>query len=256
MFGGDGPKPSPDAFHPSHDIPDERLKRLQEDARYLYESTSLSIACGEMIDDLQLQPGGTQAWWMRMVEEPDACHEFLSKACDAAISQLKQLHDAVGGYCDLLAIAHDLGDSRGVTIGPRLWRQIYKPHYARLYSEWHKITSMKVSMHTCGAVSDILGDLIECGVDVYNPVQASARNMDLSVLKERFGDKLIFWGGVYDAVLNPPETPEDEVYATTRRNIETLSAGGGYMLAGVHNLPGDIPEHHLRALLQAWRDAR
>lgn len=247
--------PSPDGFSPSHELPEGLLTGLQQQARFLYETTGYAIACGEMIHDLQLQPGGHVSWWMRMVEEPQACHEFLGKACDAALAHIKQLDQAIGQYCDILGIAHDLGDSRGVTIGPDLWREIYLPHYRRLFTEWHSLTDMKVNLHTCGAVSEILGDLIDCGVDIYNPVQISARGMDPSGLKKRFGDKVIFYGGVYDAVLQMPLSA-DEVYEQVTSNIRTFSRGGGYLFAGVHNLPGDIPEDHLQALLSAWRDCR
>lgn len=248
--------PSPDDFTPSHSLPDPLLERLAEDSAWLYRNTEYCIACGEMIRDLQLQPGGTQSWWMRMVSEPEACHEFLGKAVDAALSQLRQLDDAIGAYCSILGIAHDMGDTRGITIGPDLWRKIYKPHYKRLFTEWHGITRMKVNLHTCGAMASILDDLIECGVDIYNPVQTSARGMDPTSLKERFGDRLIFYGGVFDAVSLPATTPPEAVYDAVRSNLRTLSRNGGYLFAGVHNLPGDMPETHLDAMLQAYRDCR
>ena len=137
-----------------------------------------------------------------------------------------------------------------------MWRRIYKPHYKRLFTEWHKITGMKVNLHTCGSMIDILDDLIECGVDIYNPVQISANGMDPSILKRRFGDRLTFYGGVFDAVKLPTSSPADEVYEAVKENIRSLSRGGGYIFAGVHNLPGDIPESHLRAMLEAYRDCK
>jgi uroporphyrinogen decarboxylase len=193
---------------------------------------------------------------MRMATDPDACHAFLDKAVDAALAQLKQLDQAVGKYCCMLAIADDIGDTRGVTIGPDMWRQIYKPHYKRLFTEWHKITDMKVNLHCCGAVSEILDDFVDCGVDIFNPVQISGNNMEPAKLKERVGDKLIFYGGVADAVLMKPQMTEDEVYEQVKANIEAFSKGGGYIFAGVHNLPGDLPESHLRAMMEAYRDMR
>lgn len=148
------------------------------------------------------------------------------------------------------------GDTRGITIGPEMWRRIYKPHYKRLFTEWHRITKMKVNLHTCGAMSDILGDLVECGVDIYNPVQISANNMAPEILEARFGKKLIFYGGVYDAVKYGGEASADAVYDAVKANIRTFSAGGGYIFAGVHNLPPDMPEAHLKAMLAAYRDCR
>lgn len=248
--------PSPADFKPSHELPARLLERLAQDAQWLHETTDLCIVCGETIRDLQLRPGGTQSWWMRMVAEPEACHEFLGKAVDAALAQLKQLHQAVGKYCAVLLIADDMGDTRGITIGPELWRKIYKPHYKRLFTEWHKITSMKINLHTCGSMIDILPDLVECGVDIYNPVQISANNMDPAVLKERFGDRLVFYGGSFDAVKLPTDTAPDAVYEQVKANIRTFSRNGGYIFAGVHNLPGDLPEGHLQAMLAAYRDCR
>jgi len=252
----DAKPPSPDGFRPSHELPETLLRRLEEDARFLYDETEYSIACGEMIHDLQLKPGGVQNWWMRMIEEPDACHEFLGKACDAGIAHLKQLNQAVGKYCDILMIADDMGDVRGVTVGPDLWREVYKPHYKRLFTHWHNITGMKVSLHCCGSVSDILGDLAECGVDIFNPVQISANRMTPERLKSDFGDRLIFYGGCFDTVQCPPATPDNVVYENIRKNMEILGKGGGYIFAGVHNLPGDTPESHLRAMFKAYRDCR
>jgi len=250
------PPPSPDNFNPSHELPEILLRRLEEDAVWLYENTDYSISCGEIIHDLQLAPGGIQSWWMRMVEEPEACHEFLGKACDAGIAHLKQLDQAVGKYCDMLLIAHDIGDVRGVTVGPHIWREIYKSHYARLFSQWHKITDMKISLHCCGSVVDILGDLMDCGLDIFNPTQISAEGMAPEKLKANFGHDLIFYGGCFDAVLYPPTTPDEVVYESVKRNIEIFSKGGGYLFAGVHNLPGDTPESHLRAMFEAYKDCR
>jgi uroporphyrinogen decarboxylase len=246
--------PSPQDFQPLHEIPEAQLRRLEEDAKWLYENTDLAIFCGETIQDLQYHPGGLQSWWMQMVAEPEACHDFLGRAVEAGLAQLRQLEQAVGKYCDVLLIADDMGNTRGVTVGPDLWRKIYKPHYKRLFTEWHKITRMKVSLHSCGAISEILGDLIECGVDIYNPVQISANEMNPKVLKEKFGDKIIFYGGVYDAVLLDRESSDEAVYEAVKANIRTFSRGGGYLFAGVHNLPPDTTEGHLRAILRAYQD--
>jgi len=248
--------PSPEDYNPPHDLPEDLLRRLAEDAQWLHDNTDFAIVCGEMVQYLQYQPGGTQSWWMRMVSEPEACHAFLEKAVDASLAQIRQLDDAVGRYCVSLMIADDMGDTRGITIGPDLWRRIYKPHYKRLFTEWHRITEMKVSLHSCGSMVDILDDLIECGLDIYNPVQTSACNMNPAVLKERFGNRIIFYGGVFDAVSLPTATACDVVYETVKANIKALSRNGGYIFAGVHNLPGDLPESHLDAMLAAYRDCR
>ena len=232
------------------------LRSLENAAKRLFEETELSICLGESITDLQIAPGGMVGSMVLMMEEPDVMRALLDKCADAALKQIKLLNEAVGKYVDILSIAHDLGDNRGVTIGAELWRDIYKDAYSKLFRGWRKITDMKVNLHSCGSIDAILGDLIECGVEVINPVQTSAKNMSPESLKARFGKDVVFWGGAYDAQLIPVESSYGEVYNTVYRNIKLLGEGGNYIFSGVHNLPATLPAHHLRAMIDAYRDAR
>ena len=111
---------------------------------------------------------------------------------------------------------------------------------------------MKINLHSCGAVSTILEDLIECGVDIFNPVQTSANGMSPEVLKEQFGDRIVFFGGAYDAQLLPHTLSYSEVFSAVSNNLKILGNGGGYIFAGVHNLPADMPEHHIKAMMDAY----
>ena len=248
--------PDPDDFHPCDTVDEEKLRSLERAAKRLYEETDLCICVGESIRDLQYAPGGMVGSMMLMLEEPDVMRALLDKCADAALRHIEQLEQAVGKYADILSIAHDFGDNRGVTIGAPLWRKIYKPAYQKLFDGWHKRTDMKINLHSCGGIRDIMGDLIECGVDLLNPVQTSAAGMEPTGLKADFGKDVIFWGGAYDAQLIPNGADYDEVYRTVCRNMEILKAGGNFIFAGVHNLPADLPEHHIRAMLDAYRDTR
>ena len=248
--------PSPDDFNPSHDVPEDVLRQLETTAQWLYETTDYSIVVGETIGDLQAKPGGLQAWWMQMVVEPDFCHALLEKMVDASLAQLRQVHDAIGKYCDAMIFADDIGDTRGVTCGPDLWRAIYKPHYSRLWRQWKTITNMTSMLHCCGSVVDIMGDFVDCGLGVFNPIQVSARGMEAESLAEQFGQDLIFYGGALDAVLTPPWASAEEVYEQAKRVISAFASKGRYIFAGVHNLPPDTPAEHLEAILRAYRDVR
>jgi uroporphyrinogen decarboxylase len=134
-------------------------------------------------------PGGRLQAMILMVENPDLMRAYLEKALDASLKQIVLLDQAVGKYVDILNIPQDFGDNRGVMIGEGLWRDLYKPYYYKLLQGWHERTSMKSNLHSCGSIEKILGDLIECGLDIYNPVQISAFNMAPESLKERFGKK-------------------------------------------------------------------
>ena len=248
--------PDPDDYHPWDTISDEMLRHLEEQAKRLYEETDLSICLGESVTDLQIQPGGMIGAMILMVEEPDVMQAFLAKSMEASLKQIALLEQAVGKYVDILSIAHDFGDNRGVTIGTDLWRKIYKPYYKQYFQGWKSITDMKINLHSCGSIASIMGDLIECGVQVVNPIQTSAADMDAASLKARFGDDVIFWGGAYDAQLIARSDTYEEVYRKVFDNMKTLGAGGNYIFGGVHNLPGDLPEAHLKAMIDAYRDAR
>lgn len=244
----------PGKFNPSHDIPYEVLKETEKSARWLHDNTDYAICVGESIRDLQVKVGGIEQWWMRLIDSKDGVHEYLGKACEAGIAQLKLVDQAVGKYGEMMMIADDIGDIRGVTIGPDLWREIYKPHYKKLFTEWHDHSSLKISMHSCGSIADILDDLIECGLDIINPVQISAAGMGPSELMQQYADRIIFYGGCYDSVKFPKTMDEEAVYQGVTDNLHILAHNNNYIFAGVHNLPGDMPEHHIRGFLQAYWD--
>ena len=248
--------PDPDDFHPCDTLPDDMLRNLENAALQFYEETDFSLCLGESITDLQYAPGGMIGSMVLMMEEPDVMRALLQKCVDAALKQIRLLDQAVGKYVDILSVAHDFGDNRGVTIGDNLWREIYKPYYKQFFEGWRSITDMKVNLHSCGSITSILGDLIECGVQIVNPVQTSAADMKVGSLKERFGNDVIFWGGAYDAQIIDPSTPYESVYQTVYNNIKTLGNGGNYIFAGVHNLPATMPESHLKAMIDAYRAAR
>ena len=248
--------PDPDKYAPPHSLPEDKLRHLEEQAKRLYNETELSICVGETICDLQVSPGGMVNTMLLMLEEPDVMKELLERSLNAGLSQLKELEQAVGKYADVLSIAHDFGDNRGVTVGEVTWREIYKPFYKRLFDGWHSITNMKINLHSCGSISAILDDLIECGADIINPIQTSAANMEAEEVKKRFGERIILWGGAYDAQLLPHTMTYDEVYKAVYGNIKTLGRNGGYIFSGVHNLPADMPMHHVKAMMDAYFDAR
>jgi len=246
--------PSPDHYNPGHDLNDELLRNLEDSAKFLYDETDLSICLGETVTDLQIQPGGMVKYMILIKERPDIMREFLNKSVNSALSQLKQLDQAVGKYVDILSVAHDIGDNRDVLIGGDLWREIYKKPYSDFFQGWKKITGMKINFHTCGSVYSILDDLIDCGVDIINPVQISAKNMSAEKIKSDFGDRIIFWGGAYDAQMVSQNDSYDEVYKKVAGNINILKQNGGFIFSGVHNLPPDMPKEHVRAMLDAWDD--
>lgn len=248
--------PDPDDYKPCDTFDEKALRKLEDTAKRLYEETDFSLSIGEGVTNLQVQPGGFVGHMILMMEEPDIMREILDKFVDAALKQLKLLDQAVGKYVDLVSMVQDIGDNRGVTIGTQLWREVYKPAYKKLFQGWRNITDMKCNFHSCGSIASIMDDLVECGLQVLNPVQTSAADMSLPFLKERYGKDVVFWGGAYDAQTIQTTASYEEVYQEVYKNNRILAEGGNYIFSGVHNLPANIPEHHLKAILDAYKDTR
>jgi uroporphyrinogen decarboxylase len=247
--------PDPADYNPPDSYTDEFLRDLEETAKKYYEETELSLCLGDTVTGLMYYPGGRLQAMILMVENPDLMKTYLEKSLEASLKQLMLLEQAVGKYVDILSTAQDFGDNRGVMIGEDLWRDIYKPYYYKFFHGWHECTGMKINLHSCGSIEKILGDLIECGLDIYNPVQISAFNMAPQNLKKRFGKDLVFWGGDYDSQMMKTRTA-GEVYDHVRQNINVFKEGGGHIFSGVHNLPADMSREHLEAMLKAWKDNR
>jgi uroporphyrinogen decarboxylase len=127
-----------------------------------------------------------------------------------------------------------------------------KPHHRRM-TETARRHGKKILWHSCGAVYQFIPDLIEIGVDALNPVQVSAAHMDTKGLKREFGRDLAFWGGVDTGKVLPLGTPA-EVREEVKRRIEDLAAGGGYILAAVHNIQADVPPENVVAMFDAARE--
>jgi uroporphyrinogen decarboxylase len=147
--------------------------------------------------------------------------------------------------------ADDFGTQNGMMISPSMFRRIFKPRLAALVRELRAVNADVVVMyHSDGAVAPILGDLIEIGVDVFNPVQPNVPGHEPSALKAAFGGQLSFWGAIDQQYLLPRGTAE-EIDRGVASVIHALGAGGGYMCAPAHILQADTPVENVEAFIAA-----
>lgn len=162
--------------------------------------------------------------------------------------------DAVGPYVDVVMVGDDLAGQDGPLLAPETYRRIVKPRQAKLYELIHSRTEAKLWYHSCGAIRDLVPDLIEIGVEVINPVQVSAPGMDTAELKREFGRDLAFWGGGCDTQHVLPRGTPDEVRAEVGRRMGDLAPGGGFIFAAVHNIQPDVPPENIVAMYEAARE--
>jgi uroporphyrinogen decarboxylase len=160
------------------------------------------------------------------------------------------VEEAVKYDIDGVHFGDDWGSQRGLLMGPKLWERFLKPRLARQYGA-AKAAGKTVSIHSCGKVQELFPQLIEIGLDCFNPFQPEV--MDPYEMKRLYGDRLSFWGGVSTQRLLPYGTPE-EVRAEVRRLIREVGRNGGYILAPAHAIPGDAKPENIMALIQTVND--
>lgn len=163
--------------------------------------------------------------------------------CGIAELALKE----VGDLIDAVSTADDLGVQNQSFMSADLYRSMVKPHHARFMETVHKHTNAPLILHSDGSVYELLPDIIDCGVQVLNPVQVSAGGMDPGRLKNEFGKDLAFWGGIDTQHVLPFGTASD-VEKEVRNRISDLGRGGGYVLASVHNIQAEVPPENIVAM--------
>ncbi|MFX0000915.1 MAG: uroporphyrinogen decarboxylase family protein, partial [Candidatus Hermodarchaeota archaeon] len=145
----------------------------------------------------------------------------------------------------------NLGENKGPSISPKIFREIFKPRITEVCNYIKKNSSMKILYHADGSIVPLIPDLIDTGIDILNPVQINARDMDPKFLKENFGDEIAFWGGVVDIrnVINRKK-PE-EVKKHVLELLDVFFLGGGYVWSTIHNILPDVPPQNIVAAFEA-----
>lgn len=195
-----------------------------------------------------LGSGDFSAWMCTLATEPEYVAALYEKLTEAWLENLRRFTDAVGDRVQVLQFNDDLGTQDAPFLSVRMFRERIMPFYKRGLDWVHEHTRMKVFMHNDGAIFNFVPTLIEMGVDILNPVQTTAKGMDPAKLKAQFGDRLTFWGAACDCQRTLPFGTPDEVARQVEETIRMLAPGGGYVLAGVHNIQAAVPPENVIAL--------
>ena len=226
---------------------------LREGARSLRRDSSRAIIGlfgGNLHECAQFLYRNDQALMM-LAAEPERMHRFLDRLVELHLARLERYLDAVGDFIDVIVFGDDLGMQTGPQISPQMYREFYKPKHALMWNRAKELADVKVMLHCCGGVRELLPDLIDAGLDAINPVQINCRGMDAAELKAEFGKDITFWGGGCDTrdVL-PGGTPED-VAAHVREQVGIMAPGGGFVFQQVHNILADVPPENVVAMFDA-----
>ncbi len=169
------------------------------------------------------------------------CAEFSLRLSEAACERFE---------LDWLWAGDDVGGQTGMMLSPETWREMIKPQLKRLL-DLAKSEHIYAAFHSCGAIRPIIGDLVDIGLEVLNPIQCNCTGMEPLELKKEFGNDLAFMGGVDTQYLLPNGT-SDQVYKKTVQLIDGMTAdGGGYILAASHTIPPETPDENIFAMYEA-----
>lgn len=243
------------------EVTDEELDFLEVQAKELYYNTdkALLLHVGGAVFEQGQQDFGFEDFYYNLAAEPEMVHYWAERLTDAYCVMLDRILDRVGDYIDLAWFGgDDLGTQIGTQLSVDMYRRMIKPYHEKIYQFVHKKTpDVKVGLHCCGAIKDLIPDLIEAGVDVLNPIQIAARGMDPKELKSTFGKDIVFWGGGADmqGFVNATDDVK-AIYKHVREQIEIFAQDSGFVFNQVHNILADVPPEKVIAIYQAALDFR
>ena len=257
----------PAKYKPASTVGDEELKAFESRAKFLYENTDKAIlgwgasismvGLSALLSD-NITQGSLDEWLCMLMVEKETASEMMSRCTDAAIARAKLYHQAAGDKVMVWGVASDdAGTQRAGLLSPDVFREMILPHYKR-FNDWvHKNTTWRTFLHSCGSVYDYIEGWIESGIDIINPVQISAANMEPRRLMDSFGGRIVFWGGGCETQRMLPLGTPDDIRRHVRENLEILApAKGGFVFTQVHNVQPNVPAENVEAMLAAAYEYR
>ncbi|MBD3305712.1 uroporphyrinogen decarboxylase [candidate division KSB3 bacterium] len=229
------------------ELPVESLHRMYRDLMQNGHDTfkvgRISLSMFERAWSLR----GMQNLLMDMILHPAFVEALLEAICEfnLQILNLALTYDIDGVY-----FGDDWGQQKGLIMGAPYWRKFLKPQMAKMYARV-KSAGKTVIQHSCGDNREILPDLLDIGLDLYQTVQPEI--YDLPTLKREYGQDLAFWGAISTQRLLPFATPE-EVKHETVKIMKILGEQGGYIVGPTHWVPGDVPPENILALIDVFQN--
>jgi len=227
---------------------------LKEQAQYWYENTDYVVgADGIKVGILQTasQLRGYDKLFFDFVLNPEITHAFLDRLSGIINEIYHQYLRIVGPYVQVVVITDDQGTQNSLMVSPKMFREFIKPRLKSLIDTIKETADVKVLMHCDGAITKIIPDLIEIGVDILNPIQTVVKDFDDTYkLKTQFGDQICFHGGI-DVQQVMVNATVQEMQQEVRRRIYDLGTSGGYIIAPCHNINIDIPVENTLAMFAA-----
>lgn len=243
---------------------DATAEYLARESKRLYEETDYAVLGnfgGGGFGDVAAIPGPYEKnprgirkiedWLMAHILYPDYIKELFDMQLEVALKNLEIYRQAVGERIQIVYMSGtDFGSQNSEIISPDLYREFYAPYHKTLNDWVHRNTQWKTFYHCCGSIVKLLDDMVKVGVDILNPVQCSATGMDPVMLKEKYGQKLVFWGGGVDTQHTLPFGTPEEVREQVGERLKIFSKKGGFVFSSIHNVQGKVPVENLSTMFE------
>jgi len=233
-----------------------RFEGLEDEALNLRKTGAAVILggiCAGMLE-VSLWMRGFENFYTDLLINKPVAEAMLDKILEMKLKYWGNILPKVKDNVDIAMEGDDLGMQNSLLVSPDIYRTLIKPRQRQLFSFIKQQAPVHIFFHTCGSVYEIIPDLIEVGVDILNPIQVSAAQMDTKQLKTEFGRDIVFWGGGVDTQRILPYGTPEEVRDEVKRRIEDLAPGGGFVFNTVHNIQADVPPQNIIAMWETLRE--
>jgi len=225
----------------------ETAQRLADENQFAIMATPWLLFPFERAHAMQ----GMEPFLLNMAMNPDFAQALLEKIAVYCKQLMGRFLAELGDHVDIIKIGDDLGTQSSLMISPKMYRDMLKPVHADFISFIKSRTRAKILFHSCGDVAPLIGDFIDIGVDILNPIQTSTGSIsDLPSLKKRYGKHMVFCGGIDSHRILPFGSVAD-VREEVRRVMQALGHGGGCMIGAVHTVMNDVPAENVLAMVDA-----
>ncbi len=239
--------------------------KTQVEAVESYSKVVMANPGGTALGDIALVPAvqlkfpkgirGVEEWYISTLTREDFIREIYARETDIALANLEKLYSYIGNKIDVIYICGaDFGTQNSTFCSPETFRRVWVSYYKKTNDWIHQNTEWKTFKHSCGSVESLMDLFIESGFDIINPVQINAANMDPKLLKEKYGERVVFWGGGADTqgvfAFGTPEQVKEQV----KRQCDILNKNGGFVFNTVHNIQANVPFENVVAMLETLKD--
>jgi hypothetical protein len=245
-------------------LSDEDLETYEKRSHELYNNTDLAITTGlpgTAFGDIALVPAAflkhpkgirdIEEWYISTVTRRDYVKEVFAGQAEIAIKNLERIYQAVGDRIQAVWLdGTDLAAQNTLFCSPDTYRELYLP-YSKKLNDWiHDHTKWKTMKHCCGGCELLIEGFIEAGFDILNPVQTSADGMDPHNLVDKYGGRIIFWGGGVDTQQVLPFGEPEQVRQQVAERLEIFNAKNGFVFSTIHNIQCNTPVENVIAMFE------